>query len=171
MSYLLTVSIASWMELDDQFVLCTVPPQCVLVRPTHDHNLSFSDVPDGLVPVFPLQMRGQIPNIPGLSFYRHQVPLTLGFAFTDYKSQGSTFVSLILDLVFGKQRGVDQHGKWTSINVQLGRVKSLSGVWLRDPITLENVSFAPHMDLQVELSRLKALEQKTIGSWNESRNL
>ena len=156
------------MELDGQFVLCTAPLMCVLVRPAHDHNLSFSNVPDGLVPVFPVQMSGQIPNIPGLSFYRHQVPLTLGFAFTDYKSQGSTFARLILDLVFGKQRGVDQHGKWTSINVQLGRVKTLSGVWLREPITLEDVSFTPHPDLQVELSRLEALEQQTISLWEGS---
>ena len=103
---------------------------CVLIRPAHDHNLSFSNVPDGLVPIFPVQMSGQTPNIPGLSFYRHQVPLTLGFAFTDYKSQGSTFDRLILDLLFNKQRGVDKHSKWTSINVQLSRVKSLSGVWL-----------------------------------------
>jgi hypothetical protein len=165
-SFLLTASIATWMELDDQFVLCTVPLRCVLVRPTHDHNLSFSDIPDGLVPIFPVQMKGQIPSMPGLSFYRHQVPLTLGFAFTDYKSQGSTFVSLILDLLFGKQRGVDQHGKWTSINVQLGRVKSLSGVWLREPVTLEDVSFPPHPDLRVELSRLEALEQQTFTSWD-----
>ena len=150
------------MDLDAQFILCTVPLLCVLVRPTHDHSLSFSNIPDGLVPVFPVQMRGQIPSIPGMSFYRHQVLLTLGFAFTDYKSQGSTFVSLILDLLFGKQRGVDQHGKWTSINVQLGRVKSLSGVWLREPITLKDVSFVPHVDLQVELSRLERLEQQTI---------
>lgn len=97
------------MELDDLFVLCTVPLLCVLIRPAHDHNLPFSNVPDGLVPVFPIQMRGQIPSMPGLFFYRHQVPLTLGFAFTDYKSQGSTFTSLILGLLFGKQRGVDQY--------------------------------------------------------------
>jgi hypothetical protein len=158
------------MELDGQFVLCTAPLMCVLVRPAHSHNLSFSNVPDGLVPVFPVQMSGQIPNIPGLLFYRHQVPLTLGFAFTDYKSQGSTFDRLILDLLFGKQRGVDQHGKWTSINVQLGRVKSLSGVWLREPITLEVVSFAPHPDLRVELSRLEHLEHQTISWWAESLN-
>lgn len=156
------------MELDGRFILCTAPLMCVLVRPAHDHNLSFSSVPNGLVPVFPVQMSGQIPNIPRLSFYRHQVPLTLGFAFTDYKSQGSTFDRLILDLVFGKQRGVDQHGKWTSINVQLGRVKSLAGVWLREPITLKDVSFTPHPDLRVELSRLEALEQQTIGLWESS---
>ena len=156
------------MELNGQFVLCTAPLMCVLVRPAHDHNLLFSNIPDGLVPAFPVQMSGQIPSIPGLLFYRHQVPLTLGFAFTDYKSQGSTFDRLVLDLVFGKQRGVDQHSKWTSINVQLGRVKSLSGVWLREPITLEDVSFTPHPDLRVELSRLEALEQQTIGLWESS---
>lgn len=116
------------MELDGQFVLCTAPLKCVLVRPAHNHSLSFSNIPDGLIPIFPVQISGQIPNIPALSFYRHQVPLTLGFAFTDYKSQGSTFDSLILDLVSSKQRVVDQHSKWTSINVQLGRLKSLSGV-------------------------------------------
>jgi hypothetical protein len=97
--------------------------------------------------------------------------LTLGFAFTDYKSQGSTFDSLILDLLFGKQRGVDQHGKWTSINVQLGRVISLAGVWLREPVTLEDLSFAPHNDLQGELSRLEHLEQQTISLWTETLNL
>ena len=165
---MLTRSTASWMELDGQFVLYTVPLICVLVWPAHNHNLLFSNVPDSLVPVFPVQMSGQIPNIPGLSFYRHQVPLTLGFAFTDYKSQGSTFDRLILDLLFGKQRGVDRHSKWTSINIQLGRVKTLSGVWLREPVTLEDVSFGPHLDLQVKLSRLQALEQQTISVWDIS---
>jgi hypothetical protein len=48
-SCLLTKSTASWMELDGQFVLCTVPLMCVLVRPAHDHNLSFSNVPEGLL--------------------------------------------------------------------------------------------------------------------------
>jgi hypothetical protein len=159
------------VELDDQFILCTAPLLCVLVRPAHDHNLSFSNVADGLVPVLPVRMRGQIPGMPGLSFYRHQVPLTLGFAFTDYKSQGSTFSNLILDLVFGKQRGVDQHGKWTSINVQLGRLKSLAGLWLREPVTLQDLSFVPHADLRLELTRLERLEQQTISSWTESTNL
>jgi hypothetical protein len=105
------------MELDGQFVLCIAPLLCVFIRPAHDHNLLFSNVPDGLVPVFLVQISGRIPNMPGLLFYRHQVLLTLGFAFTDYKSQGSMFDRLVLDLLFGKQRGVDQHSKWTSINV------------------------------------------------------
>jgi hypothetical protein len=56
-----------------QFILYTVHLLCVLVRPAHGHNLSFSNIPDSLLPVFPLQMRGQIPGMPDLSFYRHQV--------------------------------------------------------------------------------------------------
>jgi hypothetical protein len=158
---------ASWLALDSQYILCTVPLLCVLVRPAHDHTLSFTGLPDKLIPVFPIQMRGEIPSMPGLPFNRHQVPLTLAFAITDYKCQGGTFLSLILDLVFYKQRGVDQHKKWTSLNVQLGRLKTLSGVWLREPITLDDISGSPHPDLQVELTRLEALEQKTISLWNE----
>ncbi len=46
------------MELDGQFVLCMAPLMYVLVRPAHDYNLSFSNVPDGLVPVFLVQMSG-----------------------------------------------------------------------------------------------------------------
>jgi hypothetical protein len=104
-------SVASWMELGDQYALCTAPLLCVLVRPAHDHPLSFSGLPDALVPIFPVQMRGEIPSMSGLPFKGHQVPLTLWFAITDYKCQGSMFGSLVLDLLFHAQRGVDQHKK------------------------------------------------------------
>jgi hypothetical protein len=57
---------------------------------------------------------------------------------------------------------LDQRPAW--------RVKSLSGVWLREPITLEDVSYTPHPDLRVELSRLEALEQQTIGLWESPTN-
>jgi hypothetical protein len=161
---------ASWFELDSQYILCTAPILCVLVRPSHDHTLSFTGLPDKLVPIFPLQMRGEIPSMSKLPFNRYQVPLTLGFAMTDYKCQGGTFSSLFLDLRFSGQRGVDKHKKWTSMNVQLGRLRTLAGVWLPEPITLDDVSGSPHPDLQVELTRLQELEQKTISLWNESLN-
>lgn len=79
----------------------------MLVLPTHEHTLSFSGLPDKLVPVLPVEMRGQLAAVSDLPFYRHQVPLTLGFALTDYKCQGSTFLSLIVDLRFPPQRGLD----------------------------------------------------------------
>ena len=65
----------------------------------------------------------------GLPFDRYQFQLTLGLAIMDHKCQESTFTSLILDLRFPAYRGNNRH-KWTSINVQLGRLRTLSGVWL-----------------------------------------
>ena len=58
--------------------------------------------------------------MPGLLFNQHQVLLTLVFTITDYKCQGSTIDSLVLDLRFYTQRGVDQHKKLTSLKPFLG---------------------------------------------------
>ncbi|KAH6668288.1 hypothetical protein B0J14DRAFT_547600 [Halenospora varia] len=129
------------------------------------HNLSFSDLPETLVPILPIDMTGEISEMSDLPFRRHQVPLTLGFAITDYKCQGSTFDNLIVDLKFPPRRGLSEHKKWTSINVQLGRLRSLSGVWLREPITLADIQASPHKDLQTELLRLENIERDTIRSW------
>lgn len=111
-------------------------------------------------------MAGEISEMANLPFHRHQVPLTLGFAITDYKCQGSTFTNLIVDLNFSSQRSVGEHKKWTSINVQLGRLKSLSGVWLREPITLADLQASPHKDLQLEILRLEKIERETIQLWS-----
>jgi hypothetical protein len=163
--YFLLVILATWIQLDNLYVLCTTPLICLLVRPPHDHKISLSGVPDSLVPILPLEMEGELADMGGLPFHRRQVPVTLGFAVTDYKCQGSTFQSLILDLHFPAQRGLSEHKKWTSINVQLGRLRSLSGVWLREPITLADVRASPHKDLEIEMSRLENIERHTIQSW------
>jgi len=113
-----------------------------------------------------MEMTGQISEMADLPFRRHQVPLTLGFAVTDYKCQGSTFDNFIIDSKFQTQRGLSEHQKWTSINVQLGRLRSLASVWLREPITLADVQASPHQDLQLEILRLQAIERDTIRSWS-----
>jgi hypothetical protein len=110
-------------------------------------------------------MTGEISEMSNLPFHRHQVPVTLGFAITDFKCQGSTFINLIIDLKFTAQRGLSERNKWTSINVQLERLMSLSGVWLREPITLADVQASPHKDLKIEILRLKNIERETIRSW------
>ena len=131
---------------------------CLLIQPTQEHSLSFSGLPDTLVSILPIEIEGELADISDLPFYRHQVPVTLGFAISNYKCQGSTFQSLIIDLRFPAQRSLDQHKNWTSINVQLGRLRSLSGVWLQEAITLADFRLSPHMDLQVELVRLQNIE-------------
>ena len=74
----------------------SMPPR----TPYPQHNLSFSNLPETLVPILPIEMTGEIPEMSDLPFRRHQVPVTLGFAITDYKCQGSTFTNLIVDLKF-----------------------------------------------------------------------
>lgn len=161
---------ATWIELDDLYILCTSPLLSVLIRPTHTHNLSFSNVPETLVPILPVEMTGDISDMSNIPFRRYQVPLTIGFAITDYKCQGSTFSNLTIDLKFPAQQGLSEHKKWTSLNVQLGRLKTLAGVWLREPISLADVSSSPHTDLALELSRLERLEQQTITLWSKSQH-
>jgi hypothetical protein len=91
---------ATWIGLDDLYVLCTSPLLCLLVRPTHEHKLLFLNLPETLVPILPIEMTGEIAEMLNLLFRRYQVLLILGFAITDYKCQGSTFANLILDLKF-----------------------------------------------------------------------
>jgi hypothetical protein len=146
------------------YVLCTSPLLCLLVGPSHEHNLLFTDLPKTLVPTLPIEMTGEISELSDLPFHRHQVPVTLGFAITDYKCQGSMFTNLIVDLKFTSQRGLGDHKRWTSINVQPGRLRSLSGVWLRESIMLADIQASPHKDLQAEIMRLEDIERNTIGS-------
>jgi hypothetical protein len=76
------------------YVLCTSPIQCLLVKPTHKHGVSFSCLPDTLVPILPIEMEEEVAGISDLPFYRHQVPVTLSFVIMNYKCRGSTFLSL-----------------------------------------------------------------------------
>ena len=47
----------------------------------------------------------------------------------------------------------------------LGRLRSLSGVWLREAITLADIQASPHKELQTEILRLENIERDTIRSW------
>jgi hypothetical protein len=96
-------------------------------------------MPDTLDPILPVEMAEEISEMSNLPCRWHQFPLTLEFAITNYKYQGSTLTNLNIDLKVPSQRGLSEHKKWTSVNVQLGRLKSLSGVWLRELIILADV--------------------------------
>lgn len=45
------------------------------------------------------------------------------------------------------------------------RLRPLSSVWLREPITLADAQASPHKDLQIEILRLENIERETIRSW------
>jgi hypothetical protein len=155
--------------MDEPFVLCDSPPLFVLVKHNGIGALSFTGLDTDVTPLYPIESRS---DVDGVSFSRMQIPITPGFAITNFKSQGATYESAILDLKItpsnttqSASRSKINHKHYTSLNVQLGRVKSFAGVWLREPIQLSDVQSRPDPALEIEVQRLVALEQNTITAW------
>ncbi|KAH8586722.1 hypothetical protein B0O99DRAFT_643776 [Bisporella sp. PMI_857] len=91
------------------------------------------------------------------------------FSLTDYKVQGSTLATAVLDLKDDPTaRGQDGHKKYCSTYVQLSRLRSLDGLHLLQRIDMEDLRFRPDDRLLIEMQRLKALERETIAAWGVS---
>jgi hypothetical protein len=81
--------------MDDLYILCTKPPACVLFRRENSKHSKFEDLEPKVIPVFPLE---RSITIKGYSVRRKQVPMCPAFSLTDYKVQGSTLTTAVLDL-------------------------------------------------------------------------
>ncbi|PMD37125.1 hypothetical protein L207DRAFT_432503 [Hyaloscypha variabilis F] len=146
--------IATFFELDDRYILCNKPPICVLVDFGEPCGLQYPGLLMNLQPIFHVQ--------------RQQIPGTPAFAITDFKSQGHTKEELETDLSFSKMPGRrSHHYRWTSLNVQLGRLTSSQGLCLREKITRQDVSYYPDLELSAEIERLEILAVESWGRWNE----
>lgn len=161
---LIASNTAEFYEIDDLYILCTRPPACVLFRPHKPKAATFTHLEPTVMPVFPLE---RSITIKGYSVRRKQVPLCPGFCLTDYKVQGSTLTSAILDLkVNTKERRHDHHKKFCSTYVQLSRLRSLRGLHLLRKIEMEDLGFQPDPQLLDEMRRLQDLEKDTLDSWS-----
>jgi hypothetical protein len=88
------------------------------------------------------------------------------FCLTDYKVQGSTLKSAILDLKDNpKARGQDHHRKFCSTYVQLSRLRSLRGLHLLQKIEMKDLRFDPDPEMLIEMQQLQDLEKDTIDAW------
>ena len=88
------------------------------------------------------------------------------FSLTDYKVQGSTLTTAVLDLKNDPTAGGQgDHKKFCSMYVQLSRLRSLSGLHLLQKIDMNDIGFRPHEYLVAEMERLRQLEETTIASW------
>ena len=156
--------------MDDLFVLCNLPPLFILIK--HDRNgaAGFTGLDQDITPLYPIESRGEVD---GVSFTRMQVPMTPAFAITDFKSQGKSVAEACVDIKTShtnshrRQPGVN-HKNYTSLNVQLGRIKSFAGLWLREPIELADVQNRPDPALLIEDERLRTLEAQTIERWSSN---
>ena len=158
-----TYHIAEFFEIDDLYLLCTKPPVCVLFQRQKVKHSRFQDLDPKSIPVFPLERSITVKKF---SVRRKQVPMCPAFSLTDYKVQGSSFSSAVLDLHDDSSaRGRDPHHKFTSRYVQLSRLRSRRGVHLLRKITIEDLQFRPDNRLLAEMERLRNLEQSTLVAW------
>ena len=149
--------------MDDLYVLCTKPPTCVLFRQDNSTHTVFEDFEPNVTPVFPIARSIKIKEY---SVRRKQVPMCAAFSMTDYKVQGSTLTTAVLDLKDDPTtKGQDEHKKFCSRYVQLSRLQSEIGLYLLQEIDMNDLRFHPHHNLLAEMERLHTLEQETIATW------
>jgi hypothetical protein len=114
--------LAKLFEIGDLYIMCTKPPACVLFKPNKPKPVTFEGLEPPIMPVFPVE---RSITLKGCSVRRKQVPMSPAFCLTDYKVQGSTLTSVILDLKDDPtNRGQDRHRKLCSIYAQLSRLQS-----------------------------------------------
>jgi hypothetical protein len=164
---------AKMVEVGGPYILCDRPPRCVLVRHDNPTGLDLPQLEPTITPVFPIPCSNS-KKTRGLSIQRTQIPLTIGWCITVHKGQGSSYDTVCADLnMVGENRSKDNrnHGKWASLNVQLGRVRSLNGttpgggLWLLNEITLDDTTYRPDAALCSEIKRLERLEEATLARW------
>ncbi|KAN0080911.1 hypothetical protein V8E54_004115 [Elaphomyces granulatus] len=95
---------------------------------------------------------------------RHQVPMAPAFALTEYKVQGSTYRSAVLDLSRNSYAtGEDAvHSRHYSAYVQLSRLKERRHLWLLEPVTLGDLRNRMHHELVAEDRRMQELAAVTL---------
>jgi len=149
--------------MDDLYILCTKYPACVLFQQENSNHPAFENLEAKVIPVFPIERSIKIRQY---SVRRKQVPICSAFSLTDYKVQGSTLTTAVLDLKDNpKVRGQNEHKKFCSTYVQLSRLRSLNGLHLLQKINMNDLQFRPHDGLVAEMERLRKLEQETLASW------
>ena len=100
---------AEIFDLNDRYVLSSLPPACVLVEYDQPTGLSFQGLAPNVHPFFPRKHSGEIKDLfteRGVSVRRCQVSQTPAFAITDYKAQGHTMEELEVDTYRFRQNDI-----------------------------------------------------------------
>jgi hypothetical protein len=74
--------------MDQPFIVCDSPPLFLLVKHDRIGTTCFPGLDQDTTRLYPVESRGEVDSV---SFTRTQVPITPGFAITDFKNQGKSF--------------------------------------------------------------------------------
>jgi hypothetical protein len=155
--------------MDSLYVLCTLPPACVLFEQTEQAptaNVVFPGMGSTATPIF---CSSDSIRVDDMSVTRHQVPVTPAWAITEYKAQGSTYDRVTVDLHWQSITSKDgsSHKRYCSANVQLTRARSLQGLSLLQPVTLIDLNGKPDKLLAIEDQRIAELATLTEAAWEK----
>jgi hypothetical protein len=136
---------------------------CVLFQRDVVRHQAFEAVDRDCIPVFASTFPVKVGN---MWIRRHQVPMSPAFALTEYKVQGSTYRTAVLDLSrLTYARGEDAaHSRHCSAYVQLSRLQVMDRLWLLEPVTLGDLRNRMHRELVAEDQRLRQLAAVTLQS-------
>jgi len=121
-------------------------------------NMNLTGTPEDqdVVPIFPtsrsVNAKIVLKTIGIRSFSRKQIPLLPAYAYTDYKSQGRSLSTVIVDLMTARGQ---------SAYVMLSRVRSLSGLAILRPFPETKIFTKLSGELRCELTRLDNLSEAT----------
>ncbi len=117
-------------------------------------------LPENVFPIFPAKF---IFTMYGISVTRLKILMTPGFAITDYKVQGTTFQTAVLDLHrHSKSKDKDSHKRFCSNYVQLFRLQIFDGVGLLQLITLNDIESKLHSKLQNKSLKIDNWSDQTL---------
>lgn len=144
------------------------PPRYILFKPDETKAKSLDGLPDGVFPIEPATCRYML-EVDGqrITVERKQQPITGGYAFTDYRSQGQTLGAVIIDLAKPPSGNLTPFGAYVALSRSHGRQTIRL---LRD---FEDRLFTTHPSeaLRKENQRLEHLDEQTKTWWQtkESR--
>ena len=157
-------------ELSTRTIYLQYPPAAIIFRPFFSRNKQLPGFANGCVPILPTQKTFKLGGKTGSVIHRLQYPITPAYAFTDFKSQGQTIESVIVDLA------KPPTGSLTSFNayVALSRSRGRNTIRLLRDFDEKLFTTHPNEELRKEDDRLDMLETETInrfraGEFRQSR--
>lgn len=135
------------------------PPRYVLVRLLRTKAPHLQGLEQNIIPIMPVTkaftvMKGEMKT----TVNRTQLPLTLAYAFTDYRSQGQTLQPVIIDI------GRPPHGYLTAFNMYVALSRG-TGRDFDESLLRQH----PSEYLRLEDDRLQKLNEITRAMWNLRR--
>ena len=138
------------------------PPRYVLVRLDRTKAPSLENLLQNVIPIVPVKKNFTInKNGTKTTVTRYQLPLTLAYAFTDYRSQGQMLEPVIVDI------GPPPFGHLTAFNVYvaLSRGTGRDGIRLLRDFDETLLQHHPSEYLRLEDERLDTLNESTKQLW------